>query len=130
MGLKRTAWLASWLIAWVGVVGVGPELAGAQQVLSQAERTISVARGASALLTRPTALERVSISDEQIANASVISPREILLNGINVGTTSLLVWAEGDVVRLYNIEVTADVQALQRQIDTLYPDQDIVVSTA
>ena len=130
MGLKETAWLASWLMVGLGVAGLGPEPAAAQQVLSQAERTISVARGASALLTRPTALERVSISDEQIANASVISPREILLNGINVGTTSLLVWAEGDVVRLYNIEVTADVQALQRQIDALHPNQDIVVSTA
>ncbi len=130
MGLKKTGWLAGWLVALMCAAALGPEQVSGQQVLSQAERTIVVARGASALLTRPSALERVSIADENIANASVISPREILINGINVGTTSLLVWAEGDVVRLYNIEVQADVQSLQRQLDTLYPNQDIVVTTA
>lgn len=130
MGLKKTGWSSGWVIALAGAMFLAPVQAAGQQVLSQAERTITIARGASALLTRPTNLERVSIADEQIANASVISPREILINGTGVGTTSLLVWAEGDVVRLYNIEVQADVQALQRQIDTLYPDQDIIVTTA
>lgn len=130
MGLKRMGWNSGWLIAVGAAVFLGPDGAVGQQVLSQAERTITVARGASALLTRPTTLERVSIADEGIANAAVISPREILINGQNVGTTSLLVWAEGDVVRLYNIEVQADIQALQRQIDTLYPDHNIVVTSA
>ncbi len=130
MGLKRTGWLSGGLLMLAGMVFLVPEGAEGQQVLSQAERTIEVARGASALLTRPTNLERISIADEGIANASVISPREILINGTGVGTTSLLVWAEGDVVRLYNIEVQADIQALQRQIDTLYPDHDIVVGSA
>ncbi len=130
MGLKKTGRLSGWLLAIVAAVWLTPFDAAGQQVLSQAERTITVARGASALLTRPTTLERVSIADEAIATATVLSPREILINGVGVGTTSLLVWAEGDVVRLYNIEVQADVQALQRQIDTLYPDHDIVVTTA
>jgi pilus assembly protein CpaC len=130
MGLKTKGWRSGWLVALVVAAVLTPDSAEGQQVLSQAERTITVARGASALLTRPTTLERVSIADPAIASASVISPREILVNGIGVGTTSLLVWAEGDVVRLYNIEVQADVQALQRQIDTLYPDHDIVVTTA
>ena len=130
MGLKRTVRLSGGVVMLASMILLSPEGVESQQVLSQAERTIIVARGASALLTRPTNLERVSIADEGIANASVISPREILINGTGVGTTSLLVWAEGDVVRLYNIEVQADIQALQRQIDTLYPDHDIVVSTA
>lgn len=130
MGLKKTGLLSGWFVALASAAILLPGSAAGQQVLSQAERTIAVARGASALLTRPTNLERISIADESIANASVISPREILINGTGVGTTSLLVWAEGDVVRLYNIEVQADIQALQRQLDTLYPDQDIVVTSA
>jgi pilus assembly protein CpaC len=130
MGLKKMGRPSGWLLAIVAAVWLTPDGAAGQQVLSQAERTITVAQGASALLTRPTTLERVSIADEGIATATVLSPREILINGVGVGTTSLLVWAEGDVVRLYNIEVQADVQALQRQIDTLYPDHDIVVTTA
>jgi pilus assembly protein CpaC len=106
-----------------------PDLA-AQQVLTEPERVITVARGSSALLTRPTNLERVSIADPEIAEAVVISPTEILINANSVGTTSLLVWAQNDVVRLFNVEVAADVVGLERQLRTLFPDQDLGVSTA
>ena len=75
-----------------------PEVS-AQQVLIQPDRVISVARGGSALLTEPRDLERISVADDEIAEAVVLPPRQILLNARGVGTTSLLVWREGEAAR-------------------------------
>ncbi len=123
---------ATFLEALLLLAALGPAVARghAQQVLTEPERVITIARGGSALLTRPTALERVSIADPEIAEAVVISPTEILINANEVGTTSLLVWAQNDVVRLFNIEVAADIVGLERQLRVLFPDQDLSVSTA
>ncbi|MDH3224454.1 MAG: type II and III secretion system protein family protein [Gemmatimonadota bacterium] len=102
----------------------------AQQVLIQPDRVINVARGGSALLTEPRDLERVSVGDDAIAEAVVLPPRQILLNARAVGTTSLLVWREGEAARLYEVQVSADVAALTTQLGELFPDFDVDISTA
>lgn len=106
-----------------------PSLAGAQQVLTEAEQTVTVVRGNSALLQVPAELERVSIADPAVAEAVVLSPREVLINGVTLGTTSLLLWREDDRARLYRVEVVADLAALERQLQSLYPAEPIEVTT-
>ncbi len=107
-----------------------PLAAGAQQVLTQPEQVVTVVRGTSALLQLGSGrLERVSIADPEVAEAVVITPQEVLINGVAVGTTSLMVWRADDRARLYNVEVVADLVALERQLQALYPDEDITVST-
>jgi Flp pilus assembly secretin CpaC len=61
----------------------------------QAEDVVRVARGQSALLLQPTTAVRVSIADPRIADAVVINPREVLVNGIALGTTTLIIWDQG-----------------------------------
>lgn len=99
-----------------------------QQVLTEPTRVVSVGRGTSALITMTRPVERVALGDPAIADAVVISPREVLVNGIGVGTTSLLVWDEIQRVQLYTVEVTPDIGSLQRQIAALFPDLDIRMS--
>jgi len=106
-----------------------PAAGGAQQVLTQPERVVTVVRGTSALLQLGGRLERVSIADPAVAEAVVITPQEVLVNGVAVGTTSLMVWRTDDRPRLYNVEVVTDLAALDRQMKALYPDEDITVST-
>jgi pilus assembly protein CpaC len=106
------------------------QTAESQQVLIQPDRVITVARGGSALLTEPRDLERISVADDAIAEAVVLPPRQILLNARGVGTTSLLVWREGEAARLYEVQVTADVAGLTTQLGELFPDFDVDISTA
>ena len=106
-----------------------PVTVGAQQVLTQPERVVTVVRGTSALVQLNGKLERVSIADPAVAEAVVITPQEVLVNGVAVGTTSLMVWRADDRPRLYNVEVVTDLAALDRQLKALYPDEDITVST-
>jgi pilus assembly protein CpaC len=102
----------------------------AQQVMTQPTRVVSVARGTSALITTIAPAERVALGDPDIADAIVMSPNEILVNGQQVGTTSLLVWDRTGRVSMYTLEVTPDIGGLERQIRSLFPDLPIRLSSA
>ncbi len=97
-----------------------PTMVDGQRVQSSPDRVVTVARGASALLTLPTSMARMSIADESIADAVLVSPTEILINAKLVGLTSLVVWDEQGQASLFNIEVTTDVAALERQLNDLF----------
>ena len=116
------------LIAALGVVLLGlampRELIG-QHILSDPESVITIAHGTSALIDYPGELTRVSVTNPGVAEAVVMSPTEVLINGLGLGTTSLFLWDAAGARRLYSVEVTADVATLQRYLDLLYPDQNI-----
>jgi len=107
-----------------------PSGAWAQRVVTQAERVISVSRGASALLINPVPLSRFSVGDPTIAEATVLSPTEVLINGKGLGTTTLLIWDNSGQVRVNSVEVTADAPGLQRFLKQLMPDEDIQVTAS
>jgi pilus assembly protein CpaC len=107
-----------------------PGAAWAQRVVTQAERVISVSRGASALLINPVPLSRFSVGDPAIAEATVLSPTEVLINGKGLGTTTLLIWDNSGQVRVNSVEVTADAPGLQRFLKQLMPDEDIQVTAS
>ena len=103
------------------------ELTG-QRILTEPEAAITLARGTSGVIDYPGELTRVSVADPAVAEAVVLSPREVLLNGIGLGSTSLFLWDSAGSRRLYSVEVTADVGTLQRYLDVLFPDEEIEVS--
>ena len=112
------------------LAAVAPRGAWAQRVVTQAERVISVSRGASALLVNPVPLSRFSVGDPNVAEAVVLSPTEVLINGKSLGTTTLLIWDNSGQVRVNSVEVTADAPGLQRFLRQLMPDEDIDVSAS
>ncbi len=105
-----------------------PAAAWSQQVLITPEQTITVSRGQSVLLRHPNPYERISVADDDIATVSVITPNELLIIGNRLGTTSLMLWTANAAVRLYNIEVTADIAGLERQLNELFPDAGVTLS--
>ena len=99
----------------------------AQQVITRPQQAITIVRGSSALVQIEGTLERVSIADPAIADAIVIPPREVMVNAVSIGTTSLFVWREGQPVRSYSVEVVPDMSALERRIEAVA--EGIEVST-
>lgn len=115
--------------AWVLAIGAtAPTVADAQVIAS--EGLVTVGRGTSALLPQATTVRRVSIGDPAIADAVVVSPREVLVNAKALGTTTLFVWDVNENRRIYNIEVTVDAAALQRQFRALFPTEQIAVTAS
>jgi len=89
-----------------------------------------IPRGTSQIVSLPNRIERVSIGDPEVADAVVVSPQEILVNARLLGTTTLIVWDVIGVRRTYGIEVTVDAPGLQRQLQALYPGQNILVTAS
>ncbi|HET8648944.1 MAG TPA: type II and III secretion system protein family protein, partial [Gemmatimonadales bacterium] len=101
-----------------------------QRVVNQPQQVVTVSKGASALLVNPSQIQRFSIGDPSVAEAVVVSPTEVLVNGKALGTTSLLVWDNAGQVKLYSVEVTADAPAIERYLKAILPDQDVDVTAS
>src|SRR5205085_8473214 len=84
-------------------------------------------RGHSAMVRNGQDLMRVAVADAAIAEAVVVSPREILVNGKGAGSTTLAVWDRAGGSRLYDVEVGVDVAPLEEQLRTLFPNDRISV---
>jgi pilus assembly protein CpaC len=129
---SETSWsIFQILLAAVCAVLMGlliPRQIEGQNILTEPEAAITLAQGTSGVIDYPGELTRVSVADPSVAEAVVLSPQEVLLNGIGLGTTSLFLWDSAGSRRLYSVEVTADVGTLQRYLDLLFPDEEIAVS--
>jgi pilus assembly protein CpaC len=112
----------------LGVVLLAGAPASAQEFLTRPDGSVSLARGTSAVLVTSGEFNRISMADPDIAEAVVMSPTEVLINGRTLGTTTFVVWDINGTRRMYEVEVTADARALERHLTTLYPDQNIEVA--
>jgi pilus assembly protein CpaC len=102
----------------------------AQRVVRAPEQVVTVSKGASALLVNPTAIQRFSIGDPTVAEAVVVSPTEVLINGKILGTTSLFLWDNSGNIKLYSIEVTADAAGLQRYLKSVLEGEQVDVTAS
>jgi pilus assembly protein CpaC len=118
-------WLVTLLLGVVTLAG-GP--ASAQQFITAPHGSVTLARGTSAVLVTPVAISRVSMADSDVAEAVVMSPREVLINGKSLGTTTFVVWDAGGMRNIYGVEVTADAAALGGHLRMMYPEENIEVS--
>jgi len=124
--LRLSGFLPALAVLMVGAV---PTIR-AQQVFSQPERVISVSKGASVLLVNPVALQRFSVGDPGVAEATIVSPTEVVINGKSLGSTTLLIWDNSTQVKVYSVEVTADAPALERYLRQVMPDEQIAVTAS
>jgi len=124
-GRARRGWFAALLL---GVIAGAGSPASAQVFFTEPDGSVSLARGTSAVLVSSVEFTRVSMADPDVAEAVVMSPREVLINGKSLGTTTFVVWDTAGIRRIYGVEVTADAGALGRHLTTLFPDDRIEVT--
>ena len=60
--------------------------------------------------------KRVSVSQPEVADVLVVGPSQLLINGKNVGTTSLIIFDEKGEVSNYDLVVAPDISALRAQL--------------
>lgn len=125
--LAGIRWLTALLLAAILIVAL-PSSTSAQVFITEPEGAVSLPQGTSAVLVSPVDFNRVSIANPAVAEAVVVSPNEVLINGLALGTTTFVVWDTVGVRRIYGVEVTADAPALERSFDMLFPDEDIDVT--
>jgi pilus assembly protein CpaC len=111
------------------LLAAGRATASAQRVISVPEGSIVVIKGQTALVVQAVALQRLSIADPEIAEVFAISPREVMVNGKELGSTSLMLWDTNGSRRLYTVEVMPDTASLRATIRQLYPNEPISILT-
>jgi pilus assembly protein CpaC len=109
-------------------MGVTQERPG-RVVEMQAPQKIELVKGKSLLIDTPLVLKRVSLADPEIADALVISPRQLYLTGKAVGTTNLTLWEENErVFAMYDLTVFPDLSRLKEKLHEILPGEDIRVT--
>jgi pilus assembly protein CpaC len=101
---------------------------GAQQPPAEAPAfaRIHITAGRSTVLTTDYEITRIAVTNPEIADATVVQPREILIDGKAAGTISLIVWGSGRRTQ-YDLVIEPAVTTLQQKLRALFPGEDIEV---
>ncbi|HLB93495.1 MAG TPA: type II and III secretion system protein family protein [Terriglobales bacterium] len=105
----------------------GPNAAASQNVTPGAA-PLRVMVGKSLLINTTERLKRVSVTDPSVADALVVTPTQVLVNGLSPGEVSLLIWDEAERSRSFDLRVDVDVTAASEEIHRLFPTEQINVT--
>jgi pilus assembly protein CpaC len=108
-------------------------LAAAQNVpppTAEAAQSLHLLVGRSLVITSPTRIKRVSLADTTIADAIVVSPFQVVLNGKAPGTVSLLLWDESDQNQIFEVTVDIDILSLTQKIHESFPSEPVQLEAA
>jgi pilus assembly protein CpaC len=116
--------------AGVGAALLAVCLSAALDAQPQAPTTVPrifVTAGRSTIVTTDFDITRIAITNPAIADAVVVRPREMLVDGKAAGTISLIVWGETERLQ-YDVVVEQPVSALEQQLHQLFPGEDVRVA--
>jgi pilus assembly protein CpaC len=96
------------------------------QLPGQVER-VPLTAGRSTVLRTDFEIVRIAVTNPAVADATVVQPREILVDGKSPGTVSLIVWSNTER-KHYDLVVEPAITTLQQQLRALFPGEDVRVS--
>jgi pilus assembly protein CpaC len=92
---------------------------------------VNVPVGKSIIFETPQPVKRVAIAQPAIADAMVLTPRQIYINGKSPGSTNVTLWGSGDTITgILDIDVAPDSNRLKEHIYTLFPGEKAVAITS
>lgn len=100
----------------------------AQATVTPGAAPLRVMVGKSLLINTTERLKRVSVTDPTVADAIVVTPTQVLVNGLAPGEVSLLIWDELERNRSFDLRVDVDITAASEEMHRLFPDEQINVT--
>jgi pilus assembly protein CpaC len=98
------------------------------QTVTAGAAPLRVMVGKSLLINTTERLKRVSVTDPSVADALVVTPTQVLVNGLAPGEVSLLIWDELERSRSFDLRVDVDITAATEEMHRLFPDEQINVT--
>ncbi len=93
-------------------------------------QTVSMTVGRSVIISTSEPVKRVSLVAPEIADALVVTPRQIYLAGKAPGATTLTLWeADGKISAIVNVEVSPDVSRFKETLHKILPGESEVQVT-
>ena len=93
---------------------------------SDFERIVLTA-GRSTVMATDFDITRIAVTNPAVADAVVVQPREVLIDGKSAGTVSLIIWGAGKRSQ-YDVVVEPGVTTLQQKLQALFPGEDITAT--
>ena len=90
------------------------------------ERIVLTA-GRSTVLATDFDITRIAVTNPAVADAVVVQPREVLIDGKAAGTVSLIIWGAGRRAQ-YDVVIEQSVSTLQQKLQALFPGEDITAT--
>jgi pilus assembly protein CpaC len=102
-------------------------VAGSANVADRPE-AITVITGQSTIVQAPWPTVRVAVTDPKIADVQVLTPQQVLVQGIKAGTTDLILWSQDEQqVWQRRVQVKLDTDRFQKKLLELFPDCSLEV---
>lgn len=90
---------------------------------------ITVIVGRSTVVKPPWPAVRVAVTDPKIADVQVLTPDQVLLQGIKVGATDLILWSEDEKqIWQQTVLVSMDTGDMEEKLNGLFPLASLQVS--
>jgi len=87
-------------------------------------QALDLVLGKSTVVDVPVAIKRASLADPAIADAIVLSPKQIYVTGKGYGSTNLTLWGTDDqILAIFDVEVSLDVARLTEKFSRLLPEE-------
>lgn len=97
----------------------------------QDQQIITVPINKSRILDLRDPIARVSVANPAIADILVINPKQLYINGKDLGSTNMTLWDDKDQVqRQIGVEVTYDLETLKEKLYRILPAERIKVDSA
>jgi pilus assembly protein CpaC len=92
---------------------------------------VNVLVGQSTVISFDTAIERFSVSNPEVAEAVLVTPSQVVVNGKAFGQINLIAWQKntGRFV-VFDVYVRTNLSLIDSQIRALFPKDDIRLSQA
>lgn len=105
----------------------GSMSAQAPSQMTELPQRVLLTAGRSTVLVTDFDITRLAVTNPAVADAVVVKPREVLVDGKGSGTVSLIVWGASER-KHYDIVVDPGVTPLQQNFMQLFPTEDINVA--
>jgi len=130
IGARACALALALFASAVGVAGQAPAPQAAPAVAPSQFPRVSLTAGRSTVLTTDFDITRLAVTNPAIADATVVQPREVLIDGKAPGTISLIMWGGTTRREQYDVVVEQPITTLEQQLHQLFPGEEIQVATS
>ncbi|MGH9782931.1 MAG: type II and III secretion system protein family protein [Terriglobia bacterium] len=114
-----------WIVLLAWCMGSIRGLSAQQAPQGDVPGELHVLVGRTLVLNSPTPLIRISIADPAIAEALVISPTQVQINGRVPGAVSLVLWDETNQSQTFDLYVDLDILSISQNLRGAFPDEPI-----
>jgi pilus assembly protein CpaC len=126
IGSRKNYGLVACAIVVLGAAGLATASEGTVRLAntSRDAQQVALVVGKSTIVEVPVPIKRASLADPQIADAIVLSPKQIYVTGKGYGTTNLTLWGKDDqVLAIFDLDVGIDLVRLRQHLAELLPDE-------